>query len=55
MACCKSVMLWGWAKPIPVHFWSNAFPKDPNILSLANGEWNWVSRVEHVTGDEKYE
>ena len=38
MACCKSVMLWGWAKPIPVHFWSNAFPRDPNILSLENGE-----------------
>ncbi len=28
---------------------------DPNTLSLANGEWNCVICVEHVTGEEKYD
>ena len=36
--CYKSVALWGWAYPIPCHLWSKAFPTDPNILSLGNGE-----------------
>ena len=38
MACCKSIELWGWAYPTPFHLWSNAFPRDPNILSRVKGE-----------------
>ena len=38
MACCRSIALCGWAYPIPCHLWSKAFPMDPNILSLGNGE-----------------
>ena len=38
IACCISVALWGWAYPIPCHLWSNALPRDPNIMSRENGE-----------------
>ena len=27
---------------------------EPNILSLENGEWKSLIKVEHVTGEEKY-
>ena len=37
-ACCASVSLCGWAYPIPLHLYSNAVPRDPNTLSLGNGE-----------------
>jgi hypothetical protein len=33
----------------------NVFPTNPNIASLGNGEWNCLSVVGHVTGDEKYD
>ena len=39
----------------PCHLCWNAFPIDPNTTSLGNGEWNCLSVVGHVTGDEKYE
>ena len=48
-----SVSLCGWAYPIPCHLCENAFPMDPKILSLGNGEKNFVRWVEHVTWDEK--
>ena len=39
-----------------VHYaFPTSFPIDPNIVSSGNGEWNCLSVVEHVTGDEKYE
>jgi hypothetical protein len=40
---------------MPFHLYWKAVPSDPKILSLANGEWNLVMCVEHVTGEEKYE
>ena len=45
----------GWAYPFPCHLCWNALPIDPNITSLGKGEWNCLSVVGHVTGDEKYE
>ena len=40
---------------MPSYLKSKAFPKDPKIFSLLNGETNLFSAVEHVTGEEKYE
>ena len=53
IALWASISLCGWAYPIPCHLCENALPMDPNILSLGNGEKNFVEWVEHVTGDEK--
>ena len=39
---------------LPCHLCWNSFPTDPNTTSLINGEWNCLSVVEHVIGDEKY-
>ena len=36
-------------------FVRNACPIEPNILSLENGEWKSLIKVEHVTSEEKYE
>ena len=50
-----SISLWGWAYPIPCHLCENALPIDPKILSLGNGEKNFVRWVEHVAGNVKQE
>ena len=40
---------------MPCHLYLNVFPPDPNTTSLGKGEWNCLSVVVHVTGDDKYE
>ena len=39
---------------MPCYLCWNALPIDPITTSLENGEWNCLSVVEHVIGDEKY-
>jgi hypothetical protein len=55
IAFSASLSLYGWAYPIPFHLCEYAFPDDPNIMSLGNGEQNIFKFVGHVIGDEKYE
>jgi hypothetical protein len=41
--------------PLPWHLCWKVVPSDPNITSLGRGEYNCLSEVEHVIGEEKYE
>ena len=50
----SDVSVCGCAYPLPCHLYWNDFLTDPNTTSLENGEWNCLSKVEHVAGDEKY-
>jgi hypothetical protein len=38
MAFCVFSLLCGWAYPLPIHLCLKAFPLDPNMESLWNGE-----------------
>jgi hypothetical protein len=55
MAFYKSSLLCGWAYPLFSHLCLKAIPLDPNMESLWNGELYVLTRVEQVTGEEKYE
>lgn len=43
------------AKPCPYHWWENAWPIEPNMMSLLCDDWYCVNVVGQASGLEKYE